>query len=361
MSAIPPEPIPSNPARIGDSVPVLTAHPDDEVGLFDLLVTVMHHWPVVIVGAVLGLVVGAGYVQMAPRQFAFTTTIEIGSLGQGGATSDVESPETVMAKLNNAYLPVLEHAHALASEDPGFSMGLDVKNPRGTSLVVLTSRAPLTDEAEQTSLHQELSRKIADEHNRKFRFVRTLLDLEEAESRRALVAIAARVEGLTHQRALLQERKTLVTNRLAEVDQTVAQVSQNRATAAKNLTAQGQALTLMMLDVEFSREQDRQENLRRELSLTLEEEGDRLTRAAGDLDRERQDQQGRIAAIQARIQNAAETRIIGHAQRSRKPVGPGSSLIIIGLAAGGILGVLLALMKQAISNHKRGHKGMVVR
>lgn len=353
MSAIPPEPTSNNPARISDTVPVLTAHPDGEAGLLDLLVTVMHHWSVVVVGAGLGLAVGAGCMLTVPRQFSFTTTIEVGSLEQGGAASVVESPETVIAKINNAYLPVLEHAHALANEDPGFSMGLDVKNPRGTSLVVLTSRAPITDEAEQTSLHQKISQKIADEHNRKFRFVRSMLDLEEAESRRALVTIAARLESLTQQRALLQERKTLVTNRLAEVDQTVAQVSQNRATAAKNLTAQEQALTLMMLDVEFSREQDRQENLRRELSLTLEEEEARLIRDAGDLDRERQDQLGRIAAIQARIQNTAETRVVGQAQRSRRPVGlNGVMMIIIGFAAGGITGVMLAVMKQSTSIRK---------
>jgi len=327
--------------------------PAQEPSFIDLLVTLAQHKVVVIGCTALGLAAGVTIAVLVPRSYAYLTTLELGTLQQGSASA-IESPEAVIAKVTNVFLPVIERSHGETIGEPGFTLGMDIKNPRGTNLVVLTSKGPVDHEQEHVTLHQRVAERVLNGHKQQFQMLRTNLELELEQARRAAAALKDQAATLVLRRALLEEDSTRNTRRLAKIEGEMARIAGNRDVASKNLTGQEQVLTVMMLDLELARERGKQDELDRQLTLGMKESRDRLIRDEADLQRTEQDHLGKITAIQARMAIVAVTKLVDEPQRSQKPVGMGRSLIaILGVVVGMLAGIGIALTRQALLNRAR--------
>jgi capsular polysaccharide biosynthesis protein len=323
-----------------------------EPTFIDLLLTLMRHKAIIIICTAIGACIGGMAAIMVPRTYAYTTTLEIGRVQEGAAMAGIEVPEAVIAKVTNAFLPAIERAHGDARGESGFTLGLEVKNPRGTNLVIITSKAATDRQEEHLTLHRKVADRVLAEHQSEFKLLRTNMELELDQARRAAAGFKDQEATLALRRTLLQEKRALASKRITEIDNELASKTESRTTAGRSLTGQDQVLTLMMLDIEITRERDKRDDVQRELALGLVEETHRLSRDEADLLRIRQDQEDRITAIQARIANVAETRLIGEPQRSQKPVGLGKTMQgIIGVFLGFGLGVIAAFFRQAMQNN----------
>lgn len=325
-----------------------------EPGFIDLLLTLWGNRRLMIVSLASCLVLGGTVAALWPPTYAYATTIEIGTMQRGESFSVIEPPEAVVAKISNAFLPAIEQAHGLATATPGFTLNLSVKNPRGTGLLILTSKATEADQDTHLSIHRQLAERIREEHRRHVALMRTNLGLEVAEARRLANAIKDRSNTLAVRRSLIEEKRQLTAKRLQEIDGELARISANREHAGKSLTGQEQVLTLMMLDLQLTRERDRRDALQRELVLGLVEENDGLARDEAEIQRDRQDREGHIAAIEARIANLSETRIVDGPQRSQKPTGIGPAIIMaIALVTGVMVGIASAMLAQGLRDRRR--------
>ncbi len=324
---------------------------------FTDLPTLMRHKRVIIACTLVGAIGGVALAMQTPRTYSFTTTMELGST-QVGSSNPIEPAEAVIAKVTNAFLPSIERAYGETIGDPGFSIGLDIKNPKGTNLLLMKSKGPLDKQDEHRELHHQVVERVLAEHHQDFQMVRTNLDLELEQARRDAAALKDQAASLLLRRTWLQESRNLTNDRLVKIDSELARLATNREIAGKTVSAQDQVLTLMMLDMDRNREQDKRDNLQRQLSLGLAEEADRLTRDEADLKRTEQEQAGRITAIQARIANVAETKLVGEIQRSQKPVGMGKTLIAgLGVILGMTVGMMSAFLQFTLHQQRESKVG----
>lgn len=327
---------------------------DQEAPSFiDVLLTLWLHKMMVILWVIAGTAAGVVLALALPRSYAVTTIIQLGSYQQG-ATSAIETPESVIAKVTNAYLPVIERAHAQTSGQPLFTLGLDLKNPKGTTLLLMTSKAMAERENEHITLHTRVAERVLDDHRREFQLLRTNLGLELDQARRALAAVKDQAGTLVLRRTLLEEKRTLVNRQMAEIEGELRRIVANRDTAGKNVSGQDQVLTLMMLDLQLAREREKRDDLQRQQLLGLVEEADRLARDEAELQRTQQSHEGNIAAIQARIAHVAETKLIGDTQHSLKPTGINRAVIVaLGVFSGLGLGISIVVLLGALADRRR--------
>jgi hypothetical protein len=333
--------------------PLASESSSGEAGMIDLLLVAWQQRMLIGIGMLVGLVGGGAFAMTQAPAYTFTTTLELGTVqGQKGG-SPIESPEATIAKINNAFLPAIERAHGQATGDPGFVSGVEARTPRGTNLLVLASRGTLDQQEVQLGIHQRLAARILEDHRKDIALVRTNLDLELEQARRAVSAIKEQVSTFSLRRTLLQERRTLAARRLQEVDNELTRITTNRDVAGKTLSGQEQVLTLMMLDLQLAREREKREELQRQLAIGLTEEEDRLAQEETGTQRTLQDSEGRVAAIQARIVHIPETRLVDQPQRSQRPVGTGrTTLAIMGLLIGAVFGSVFAWLKHGLQSRK---------
>lgn len=335
---------------------------ETEPSLIDLLFMLARYKWLVITTCLLGTAIGFFLAITVPRSFSYSTTIHIGSIEResiylsrqvGYADKDstdlIESPDAIISNITTVYLPTIEREYGTTINQPGFVLGLEVKNPRNTNLIVMTSKGPLDDEAAHRAIQAKIADRILADHRKKFAFLHANLTQELEECRRQADALKDQAAALAVRQTLLQERRGLAKNRIEQNENDLARVINNRELAGKSLAGQDQLLTLMMLDLQLLRERDKSMELKRELAVDLTEAQDRITREEADLSRSRQDQMSRIAAIQARISHVDVSRVVGETQRSQKAVSF-DPIVIVGLAAvlGTSFGIMLAACARAI-------------
>jgi hypothetical protein len=335
------------------------AIPDSEWTVFDFVMMLVRYKWIVFLVTLVGAGCGLALALYVPRVYTLSSIIEVGTF-EREATTIIEAPESVISKISTVYMPVIERQHGKEIGIPAFSLGLELKNPRGTNLVVLTNRLTEGQEAEHVTLHGLVTERVLNDHKAKFQLLHTTLELELEQARRVAASLKDKAQAITVRRNLMQEKRNLTTQRLQLIDSELAGIEANRNTAGKSLSSQDQVLTVMMLDLQLARERDKQAELQRAMAIGMAEESDQLTREEADLQRSQQDQDGRIVGIQARISHVAETRLVGQPQRSQKPVGIGRSTIAIGgLIMGLGIGILLASMLQSMQKHKARVKTLV--
>jgi len=352
MNAIPPTPIQSSRSpRHSDLLRIAGA----EHTLFDLLLIFIRYKWTLALATVAGTAIGVLVAMVLPRTYAYTTIIEVGRTEQGAAAM-IESPDAVISKISNVYLPAIERQHGQQIGKPSFVLGLESKNPRGTKLVVMVSKGTEEQEDEHLSLHRQVAERVVVDHRRELQLLRTTFDLDLAEAGRAAAACKDKITSLAVRRTLEQEKYSLTTQQLRQLDEGVKQIEANRDSAGKFLNRQDQVLTLLMLDLQVAREREKQHDMQRDLAIGYAAEAERLAQEEADLHRSQQEQDGRITGIQARIAHIADSRVIGDPQRSQLPVGMGRVMItVIGIIMGVVSGIGIALLAQAFE-HRRVHR-----
>lgn len=110
---------------------------NDEIDLVDLFLGLKKHWLAMLVTfcvlAVMGLVVASQW----PQKFSYTTVLSVGgTLGTDGV-QPLETPESVMAELENAYLPAeLRAAKTVTANPPRITISI----PKGSNVVLLSAK-----------------------------------------------------------------------------------------------------------------------------------------------------------------------------------------------------------------------------
>lgn len=189
----------SGTGRPADIEPVDTAmakseRAGDEPGrytLVDLLLVVVHWRKLALAVAAATLAVGVILTTVRPEKFDYSTTIEIGRMELvgllGGRLVPLESIETVQGKLSSSYIPLVLSRYRERRPDDDSKYEIAVSSPRGSGLVILSSRAPAAHSETYLALHQEVLEELMADHSRMMALLRSEI---EAELGSANVALA---------------------------------------------------------------------------------------------------------------------------------------------------------------------------
>ncbi len=301
---------------------------DDESTFSDLLVCVLNHRRSAALALVLGFLATAAFVVLMPVRHELSTVIEIGRVGDNA----VESADTVLNKVSQAYAQPA--VRTVIERHPEFTFVPEVKssNPKGSSLVVLTSVTTAYNEDVYREIHNEVVQRLVNDHLRVLTQIRKRLELDLNQALGKAEDIGDQLKTLSIQVTTMDEEKKLVRRQLDQISKQIDQAQTNRQSAGQNVDNQAKALTLLMVDNQLQADRNRQSVLEERMVVGEVNEARRLEQQIADTKREQSVQNDRISGVRAAIANFQETRAVVPPQRSLKPVSfPMAARIAIGV------------------------------
>ncbi len=170
--------------------------PENEISLIDLWLLIVKRkrlfWIIFFLVVAAGLV----FALMRPTTHEITSVIEIGHILRNDELTPLESPDSTMAKLKNAYLPNVLKDYEISIPLTRFSI------PNESNLVIMSTKTEATTMDQVKNIHSELTRLIRSEHSQ-------LLSLYRLKLGVYIDMAKIKLEELQDTRFVDAEKKTL--------------------------------------------------------------------------------------------------------------------------------------------------------
>lgn len=335
--------------EVNSAVPSGSSY-DDEVSLLDMLRVLVENRRTML-AVFLGFVaVGTLFALLMPTKYRYTTTIEIGTVMEDSRTMLIDRPETLLAKIQEAYIPyVLEQF----SKEDGNGYRTTARIPGGSEVIVLESKAPEDKGNVIIGLHTQVVDYVKRNHQRVFEIVKKGLNVELDKSRNKLSALQDNHKTLTADLKRLDQTAKLLNTQIEELKALVDDAIRYRKLARVQTGDETRAMTLMMIDNEIQQNNQRLADLEERLHIDIPREKDSLNNTISDNLREQQEQAAEMEKIKAAVNNMRETRMLTSPMRSAEPVGVGGATIILISAVAGLLAGVFAAFGVAIVRRAR--------
>lgn len=317
----------------------------DEISLIDLLRVLFEHRRVVVVVLLSFTITGLIYALLFPMQYRYSTTIEIGTIMEDGKTMLIDQPQTLLAKINEAYIP---YAISQFTADRVRDYKITARIPPGSEVVVLESKAPEDKGDTIISLHKQVVEYVKSNHQGVFDIIKKEMNVELDKSKNKLSALQDRHKVLVADLKRLDQTAALLNAQIEELKALVADAISYRKMARSQTGDETQAMTLLMIDNEIQQNNQRLAALEERLHIDLPREKDSLNNLISDNSREQQEQTAEIAKIQAAVNNMRETRMLIAPMRSGDPVGIGRTTIVLASAVAGVFAGIFAAFMMAL-------------
>ena len=382
----------------GDYVPVMLQNMgnDDEVSLIDLwLVLARRKWIIVLV-MLLSVLLALFYAMSKPDVYRYFASIEIGVMVHGDERGFLEQPESVLAKLKKSYVP--EVLSQYDTEDTAYE--IEASLDKGTHIITVQAEGAEDEAALYQQMITEIIRKIHQDHRRISGLHKKEIDLAKSRTQNQLTELKDKAvlllsqEKITKSRvqnqltslkdaaALLQsqekridEKEQLLKQRITDIKRSLENAEATRQLAAKNVTTEGKALALLMMDNDIRSRADRLAGLEEELAISINNEREvianrllenrrKQTEVLEQLDkleiqqanlimenrRKQTEAVEQLDKLEIQQANLLETRALSSPMQSLKPVGKSKKLILaVALFAGLFLGIFAAFFAEFLS------------
>lgn len=378
---------------------------DNEVELIDILRVFKRRWRLILIGVFLFSLCGVVISVWLPKQYQFSSVIQIGRAPDATQTGQknqlYESPETVIAKLRDVYIPL--SVQKFSAEGVGVPK-VELEHPKNSDLVQLVTTAGPDFQKIVSQLHSQIIGLLQQDHeHRKERFAlaleadisRAKLRLQELQDpleqslreKRSQAAITSeqnlvkRLQGevqiYSQQLKLLSVKKDQLQKRVEELRAALKLAQENRSDVVENLGSESRAITLVMLDhqIDLDRTQlseientllfgldDQREALEQKIAINLREQDRHKTRieelknsylkGEADNQRQQQSQKQTLDELQGRLTLNEETRTVSLAVRSAALAGPRPIMVIaLSFVCGGFVTLFIAFFVDYIRSH----------
>lgn len=333
---------------------------EDEVSLIDLWLVLARRKRLIFAILLGSLLLGLGYYFTHPKSYAYATAVEIGTTlvkeGNGYATALIDPPQTVLAKLNESYIPWVRHRYFQEHPEDKALYLLEASIPKDSQLIVIKGEGPATDEAIYlTQMHQVLKRLLED-HQRQTVVVRSGIEAQLARAREKLAelrdpstlavqrknlekeinALKIKLDELRDPRImrlavqkietdLAQKKKALLNlknqehlfraqyrrldqvdellkKQIAELQAQIALADKQRPAAVTQVSDAGVAMAMLMIDNEIQKNRNRLAALEERLYISQKNEREKLLNRIEDNQREQAVQAKVIARLEGELE-----------------------------------------------------------
>lgn len=338
------------PLVVQDPRLVQAYYQEDEISLVDLWLVLVRHRRLM-GGVFLGIaLLGLAVALFMPRHYDYTTAIEIARKDDGL----LESPETVLAKLQQSYIPAVLGTEEAARDD----MDIEASIPKKSQVVVLKTRAPLDAGKAVRQLHQAVVARLSSDHERSVAVSRAELQAQLQSAEGQLQALRERIRLVKAKEARLDQKEKLLSDQLAEAVAQLKEAQRRRGQVISSLGDKEQAVGALLMDNEIQQYLQRRTQLEEQLHLLLPEERDGVARELADVRRQQEEQQARIDVLKARLAGLSSTHAVAPAMRSVGPVGPGRKVVLaLALVLGGMLALFAAFVAEFMAKVRARRAG----
>jgi len=143
---------------------------EDSINLVDLWLELVRHRVIIFTSVVLALIAGLLLAFLLPQKYNYTSTIEIGSTltqAASGTTSQlIDPPETVLAKVQESYIPLAQQQFRKTHPDNNAFYKIDARTPKGSQLVVLEAKGTEADSTSYLQQLQAVTKYLLQDHQR---------------------------------------------------------------------------------------------------------------------------------------------------------------------------------------------------
>ena len=323
---------------------------EDEINLVDLCVVLVKRRILVAVVVALCVLTGMMFALLIPAKYQYSTSIELGTRLGGESVVVIESPETLLAKIQESYIPLARQQYLVEHAAVGAMPKTEARIPKGSQIIVLSSKGAERDGVAHKAVQQAVVNMVKTDHKR-------ITDVLRKETEILQNRAVAKLEELKDDATLIQAREkrlgdvsVLLASQAKDVRDDLARASADRANAIKQAKDESRALTLMMLDSGVQQYRQRLAEIDERLKIKVVDSRDTLVRELANNRRAQLSQQDTIVKLKTQLANLRETQALMLPMRSLDATGPGGSLIVVlALLLGLVLGVFGAFFAEFLS------------
>ena len=325
------------------------AYYDDEISLVDLWLVLVKRKKLLFF--IMGLFIVGGLILafVLPKQYSYSTSIEIGSRIIKDNVQPIESPETLLAKIQESYIPLVQHQYRKENPTDLGKYGIKARIPKGSQIIVLGSKGSEKNSSIYTALQQRVVDEVKNDHKRILEIIRKEMEIARNEALSKLEEIKDISKLLLARESRLTSVAELLKNQIEDAKKDLAIAEKNRQRSIKEATNEAKAMTLLMLDNEVQQQRERLATLEERLITEIAEGQDKLAKEISDNIRTQQNQKDKIARVEAQLANLVETRALVPPMQSNEPTGLSKRLILaIAIILGIVLGVFVVFFAEFI-------------
>jgi hypothetical protein len=324
----------------------------DEASLGELWSMIVVRWRAVASLALVGVAASVAAAYLYQPRFTFSSSIEIGQLSAAGGL--IDSPDTIVAKLEETYVPQAQAEYVRAHpSDAHLVPNVQARVPKGSQLVVVESRGPAATRPTHELIHRLALDLLARDHARALVARRGALESQQYLSRQKLEAAGEQVESLKAGSKRIDATRELLKREIAELRGSLAQAVRDRSDAMRGAASESRMLSVMILDQEILKTQDRLAAMEERFFVALDGERSANDRASADAKRSQAAELQVIEQTERDLASLRETRALAPTRQSADSFGPSRlAVAALGSLAGLLLGVLVAVV---LGLTRRGH------
>jgi len=327
-------------------------YPDDEISLLDLWNVLVKHKAILFGTFGFCLIAASAAAFIKSDKYLIATTLELGSTTEDGKRVLIDRPETILAKIQEGFIPAVLNEYAKTADDAD-KYKLTVRVPKGSDVVVIEGKTKETDEGTVKKFEEQIIAMVQEDHERILEVVRSDISAELEKEQRHLDELKDAqnvIKGDLERTKILSD---LLDKQLADVKSLVDDAISSRKRARNSVGDATHAMTLLMIDNEIDQNRKRMSELQERRFVKVPDKQEALTKKLADNLREQQNALSTIEQVKIQLKNIRETRAVIQPTRSLKPVGIAKSLLVIlGSVLGIIMGVFAAFFAEFLAKAK---------
>ena len=129
---------------------------EDEISMVDLASTFLRRRRVFYAVFLMTVLVGLGYALLAPAKFEYVSLVKVAERGSDGY---LDEPSSVIAQLENHWLPELKAAYR-AEQEKRLQFEVSFANPEDTGLIRMVTKAPVSQADLVKKIHAEFMERL---------------------------------------------------------------------------------------------------------------------------------------------------------------------------------------------------------
>lgn len=348
----------------------------DGISLYEMYAILRQKRSLIIGTTMVFALLASVYSFLRPTNYTYQACVSMGTLGRdtNGQPIFIDSPQSAMAQLDNAYIPSVVDSVLNGQKKINFDTNqFKTSNPKDSSLVCIKTDAPKrlgnsVSQIQNASLQRVVSNnaRIAAVPNASAAARLKQLQATAQTLSTKIANVLDQERAVNSELALLKTKDTVLQNQGSRMAQEIDRMHPLvKKLVKKGIHNDSTALTMMIQNNQVAQERQQLFKVEMERSVALPKEQITLLNRIETLKREVNDLNAKVAAnsaqmglAQASLKALQITHIVRSSSPSIEPVGPGKAVfIVLGALMGLMLSVFYALLAHALASGKDEMQG----
>jgi len=324
---------------------------EDEISLIDLWLILVRRKKALLIVFLVCVISGVVLALVKPPTYTYTTSIEIGTQVEKDNIRPIEDPQTLLAKIQESYIPLVIHEYFKSHPDEE-KENFDVKArvPNGSQIIVLESKGPNSKAQTYLTLQQSVVDKVKQDHQRIVTILKKEVENERNKAISKLNELKDEGNLIAGREKRNHELDILLNSQIKQIEEHLAGSEKDRRRAVKEATNAAKAMTLLMLDSDIEKRREHLAELQERVKIEVADKRDEFVKALADNKRAQENQADHIARLEAQLQNLRETRALVPPMQSNKPTGLTRKVIaVISVVIGMIIALFAAFFAEFLA------------